>query len=97
MPPATLRHTLFYHELMWMGISFGASNTHSWHSDDLTTPSTGPPHDNNSEPGPTGHGWYKVDSYTRCDYGADDDAMAYHTGPDPSGGSGGTSCGLHTP
>ena len=75
IPPATLQHTLFCRELMSMGVSFGASNTHSWHSGDLTTPSAGPLHDNNSKPGPTSPGWYGGNSYTCCDYGADDDTM----------------------
>ena len=97
MPPAVLRHTLFYRELTWMGVSFGASNTHSWHFGDLTTPFASPPHDNNSKPGPTGPGWQDGDSYTRCNYGADGDVTTYHTGLGPSGGSSGTSRKLRTP
>ena len=82
---------------MWMGVFFGAGNTHSWHPGDPTTPLVGPQRDNNSDPGPPGPGWYAVNSYTRCDYGADGDAMTYHTGPGLSDGSGDKSCGLHTP
>ena len=61
MPPAVpplamLRHTLFYREFIWMGVSFGYGNTYSWRPGHFKPPSTGPQYDNNSEPRPTGPG-----------------------------------------